>query len=616
MPIQILTANTINKIAAGEVIHRPLSVVKELIENSIDANSDVITIELRRGGRNLIAVSDNGEGMNKEDIVLSIERHATSKLNEKDISNIQYLGFRGEALASITAVSKIRLKSKKKGSEDAWEIYASSDLKSKIIPTYRTEGTTVQVTDLFYTTPNKIRFLKSEASEVAACTELINNFALSRKDIAFKFIHNEKIIIETRKQQRDKSIPLSPDRTIEILGKSFFENSIEFYLNEEETKIYGYTSIPTYNSATSMNQHFFINERFVKDKILISSVRAAYRNFLPSNRFAQIVLYLETNPKMVDVNVHPTKAEVRFKEEQKIKNIVMKALKSSLSNYGLKFNTDLAQKAANVLNLPEDTRSIDYQNNHIPLKNSSIKFRTPSYKEESQLEFDLLNRENTENYWNSQFTQNKVVDQNNLALKKQQETKSLFLGIARCQVNQTYIIAEKDDGLILVDQHAAHERLVLEEMKKQLKDGSLKSQILLIPQIVDLGEVLTHTLLEKKQQLKEFGITLEKNSTSQVIVRQIPALFQGLDINKLIKHISEHIHMFDDINIVYDKIEEILGNISCNSSIKSGRIMNLEEMNYLLREMEKTEFSQQCNHGRPTFVKLSFKDINKIFERI
>ena len=321
MSIRVLTTNTINKIAAGEVVDRPLSVVKELVENSIDAGATEIEIEISRGGRNFISVTDNGKGIEKNEIELALERHATSKLKEEDISNIQYLGFRGEALPSIAAVSKLKIISKAFECNEAWEIEVIGGEKSNIKPTSRNVGTTIQVRDLFFSTPTRLKFLKSEASETSASIELLNKLALSRENISFKLISNDKIIVDTKAQ--GASILDSPQRLEDIIGKKFIDNAIKFFIEDEEIKVYGYASIPTYNAATSLNQHFFINKRFVKDKVLSIAVKAAYRNLIPHNRFPQIALYLDIDPKFVDVNVHPTKAEVRFRDGQKIKGIII-----------------------------------------------------------------------------------------------------------------------------------------------------------------------------------------------------------------------------------------------------------------------------------------------------
>ena len=343
MSIRVLTTNTINKIAAGEVVDRPLSVVKELVENSIDAGATEIEVEISRGGRNFISVTDNGKGIKKDEIELALERHATSKLKEEDISNIRYLGFRGEALPSIAAISKLKIISKDFECNEAWEIEVIGGEKSHLKPISRNVGTTIQVRDLFFSTPTRLKFLKSEASETSASIELLNKLALSRENISFKLISNDKVIVDTKAQ--DVSILDSSQRLEDIIGKKFIDNAIKFFIEDDGIKVYGYASIPTYNAATSLNQHFFINKRFVKDKVLSIAVKAAYRNLIPHNRFPQIALYLDIDPKFVDVNVHPTKAEVRFRDSQKIKGIIINAIRTAISKAELMNNKELANDA-------------------------------------------------------------------------------------------------------------------------------------------------------------------------------------------------------------------------------------------------------------------------------
>lgn len=635
MSIRVLTTNTINKIAAGEVVDRPLSVVKELVENSIDAGATEIEVEISRGGRNFISVTDNGKGIKKDEIELALERHATSKLKEEDISNIEYLGFRGEALPSIAAVSKLKIMSKNFECNEAWEIEVIGGEKSNLKPISRNVGTTIQVKDLFFSTPARLKFLKSEASETSASIELLNKLALSRENISFKLISNDKVIVDTKSQ--DVSILNSSQRLEDIIGKKFIDNAIKFSIEDEEIKVYGYASIPTYNAATSLNQHFFINKRFVKDKVLSIAVKAAYRNLIPHNRFPQIALYLDIDPKFVDVNVHPTKAEVRFRDGQKIKSIIINAIRTAISKAELMSNKELANDAVRFFK-PQGTfytkprednnKAVDklFVNNEKPTKQHGLKNLINSHEaiigedidlhssESKDNDKEISDKKNDEKYL-SNFIKNEI-EHRNIEDNKNILNEEYPLGFAKCQIDKTYIVAEKSGSLILVDQHAAHERLTLEKIKIQLKKGKVESQILLIPEIVELGKVLTEEIVQKKDRLKVFGLIIERNGISQILIRQIPSIFQNLDINSFVKSIAENIYLFDDIELIYEKIEEIWGNIACHSSIRAGRVLNLEEMNALLRKIEQTSFSEQCNHGRPTFIKLEMKDIRKIFERL
>ena len=624
MVIRVLSTNTINKIAAGEVIDRPLSIVKELTENSIDAKASEISIEIRRGGRNFISIMDNGKGIKKEELSIALERHATSKLNEEDINNIQFLGFRGEALPSIASVSKMRIASRVEGDSNGWEINISGGQKSDIKPIAHSVGTYIEVQDLFFTTPARLKFLKSEASETSACIELVNKLALSRENIGFKLFSNEKKIIDTMGQSA--SILESNKRVHDILGKIFIENTIKFDSEYDGIKVYGYTSIPTFNVATSINQYFFINKRIVKDKVLSIAVRIAYRNLIPHNRSPQILLYLDIDPKLVDVNVHPTKAEVRFRDEQKIRSIIIDAIRSAITGSNIRSSTKASSETTKLFH---------------PIKQAKATIHDQLYIQEGQKKHkqtlsDLIKRHETELGKNAIYTKpSDTVKDARVAERSKEdkyisdfvkdelskkesiagEKKDCQLGFAKCQIDKTYIVAERNDCLILVDQHAAHERLVLEKIKQQLKDGKVISQGLLVPEIVDLGQVLTERIIEKIENLQKLGLKIERNGISQVLVRQVPAILQDLDIKSFVEAIAENIHLFDDMDIIQQKIDEIWGNIACHSSIKAGRVLNIQEMNALLREMEKTPLSGQCNHGRPTFIKLKLNDIKKIFER-
>ena len=624
MVIRVLSTNTINKIAAGEVIDRPLSIVKELTENSIDAKASEVSIEIRRGGRNFISIMDNGKGIKKEELSIALERHATSKLNEEDINNIQFLGFRGEALPSIASVSKMRIASRVEGDSNGWEINISGGQKSDIKPIAHSVGTYIEVQDLFFTTPARLKFLKSEASETSACIELVNKLALSRENIGFKLFSNEKKIIDTMGQSA--SILESNKRVHDILGKIFIENTIKFDSEYDGIKVYGYTSIPTFNVATSINQYFFINKRIVKDKVLSIAVRIAYRNLIPHNRSPQILLYLDIDPKLVDVNVHPTKAEVRFRDEQKIRSIIIDAIRSAITGSNIRSSTKASSETTKLFHPIKQTKATIHDQLYIQ----------EGQKKHKQTLSDLIKRHETELGKNAIYTKpSDTVKDARVAERSKEdkyisdfvkdelskkesiagEKKDYQLGFAKCQIDKTYIVAERNDCLILVDQHAAHERLVLEKIKQQLKDGKVISQGLLVPEIVDLGQVLTERIIEKIENLQKLGLKIERNGISQVLVRQVPAILQDLDVKSFVKTIAENIHLFDDMDIIQQKIDEIWGNIACRSSIKAGRVLNIQEMNALLREMEKTPLSAQCNHGRPTFIKLKLKDIRKIFER-
>ncbi|MFQ3306852.1 MAG: DNA mismatch repair protein MutL [Candidatus Midichloriaceae bacterium] len=626
MTITILSSDTINKIAAGEVIDRPLSVIKELVENSIDAGAENILVEIDRGGRNFISVTDDGKGIEKSDLEIALERHATSKLNEDKIEDIRFLGFRGEALPSIAAISKLKISSKHTSSNEGWEIEVHGGVNQGIKPSSQMQGTHIRLTDLFYTTPIRLKFLKSESSETNACVELLNKLSLSHEKIGFTLISNGKKIIDTKKQEC--GILESNQRIEDILGENFIKDSIKFSYEDDKLKIYGYTSIPTYNSGTSVNQYFFVNRRVVKDKILSYAVKLAYSNLIPFNRSPYTVLFLEIDNDFVDVNVHPNKAEVRFRDGGIVKSAVINAIRSAITNTELRSSNKISQDALEFLQKSkiEEKKRDNALSFKVEEKQKIFNDLIDNHEKKLGEKFSISNELTKDNQdcvkdklYETNFISNIVQEEISKKANNGVEdfsSEKYPLGFAKCQIDKTYIISEGDGYLVFVDQHAAHERLTLEELKKQIKGKEVKSQVLLVPEVIDLGNVLTEQIIEKKQQLKEIGFHIDRNGMTQVIIRQIPVIFNKENIENLIKYIAENILLFDDIEVVYEKLDEIWGNVACYSSIRAGRVLKLEEMNALLRNMEKTPFSEQCNHGRPSFIKLELKDIRKLFERI
>jgi DNA mismatch repair protein MutL len=615
MPIKVLSSNAINRIAAGEVIERPLSVVKELVENALDAKATKVSIELSRGGRNFVSIADDGCGIAKNDLALALERHATSKLDEEKIDDINFLGFRGEALPSIASVSKLKIISAYAG--EAWEINSSGGVIEQVKPSARQKGTCVEMRDLFYTTPARLKFLKSESAETTACNELVNKLALSRPDVAFKLVVNDQEIINCQASTEIK------DRIGAIIGKEFMNNSLEFSASSAGLKIYGLASIPTYNAATSVHQHFFVNNRMVKDKVFTIAVKAAYSSLIPHNRAARIVLFMEIDNKLVDVNVHPTKAEVRFIDPQKVKGLIIDGIRSALTKSEARHSTAISAKAVSFLkplsgpnSLQDKVKAKNYavpkQNFHRLLHEHQdyLQNKGDIGADEKQQPALEIEKPQQEKQYTPDFSAPPSIE------KRVEMTGDFPLGFAKCQIDKTYIIAEKSGCLILIDQHAAHERITLEKIKKQLAGGKVAGQMLLVPEIVELGNVLTDSIVEKQKQLQQFGLIIERNGISQVLVRQVPAILPNLDISGFTKTIAENVHILDDVGHLQNTIDVIWGNIACHTSIRAGREMKIEEMNALLREIERNPLAGQCNHGRPTFVKLDFKDIEKIFERI
>lgn len=596
--IRKLSEKTINQIAAGEVVDRPLSVIKELVENSLDAEAKTVIIEIERGGRNLISVSDDGFGIRKEELSIAIERHATSKLEEEDIDNINFHGFRGEALPSIASVSELKIKSKNIHADSAWEVVVTDGgSQYEIIPASRRRGTVVEVKNLFCFTPNRLRFLKSEQHEIASTFDLLQKFALVHPTVAFKLVSDKKIIIDYPATQ-EPDFPCY-ERVLQVLGKEFAGNSITINAERDKIKIQGYISLPTLSRKATANYFIYVNRRIIKDRHINAVVKVAYQGLIPQYRFPQIVLFIECDPYEVDVNIHPNKAEVRFKDEQKIKSMIVGAIRAAVATNNIKSSTNTQIPSLNYLK-----SSVEVPPTHRELEEVRTKLKPPlinKYPEVKDRTQDAANKiEDKPEYKPHQV---ELIE------------KSYPMGFAKCQIGDSYIIAEANNEMLIIDQHAAHERIVLEKMKKQLFAGRLISQHLLLPEVIEIGAAATDMLLSLKEKINKFGFSFDRNGLSQIIVREVPELFKHLDINQLFLDLVDLLEVEGVHSHLEGKLLHIISNIACKRSIKFGRKMTIEEMNALLREMENTPFSNQCNHGRPTFTKLSIKEIEKIFER-
>ncbi|WP_039456427.1 DNA mismatch repair endonuclease MutL [Candidatus Jidaibacter acanthamoebae] len=615
MKIKRLTEKTINRIAAGEVIERPLSVIKELVENSIDAGAKNIVIEIERGGRNLIIITDDGEGITKDDLLLAIERHATSKLSEDDICNINFHGFRGEALPSIASVSRMKITSRHITKDEAWQIEVLGGEVQNLVPAGLKQGTVVEVRDLFYFTPNRLKFLKSESSEISVCTDLINRFALCHANISFKFISDGRVVLNYKPNQTDLSG--EDTRVGDILGADFLKNSVKVSFSRDYLSFKGYTSLPTYSRKTSVNYLTYVNRRIIRDKFFIGAVKAAYNGLIPHDRYPMIALFLEIDPYEVDVNVHPTKAEVRFKDENFIRGTLISEIRKAIAQAS-------APQASGEIN---PSKLYHPQINLLPprpIVQSSLNInRFVDERPQAKTFSNNFNREVSTSQIHDSITDSfrsvnfEVVE--NKSVEKAEESSSSSdsfpLGFAKCQINNTFIISESKDGFIIVDQHAAHERLVLEKMKKAMQENRVKSQPLLVPEVVEVGAAMAEKILEFSLSLRKFGIVIERNGLSQILVREVPYLLGKLDIRGFIFDLADNISEYNTITNLDEKLDEICGNIACHSSIRAGRKLSVEEMNAILREMENTPFSSQCNHGRPTFRKLTLKELHNMFER-
>ena len=606
MNIRVLPSNLVNQIAAGEVVERPASVVKELLENAVDAGAGIIDVYLNDGGKTFIAVSDNGKGIAREDLPIAVERHATSKLPDDDLFNICFLGFRGEALPSIASVARLSILSRQQGSDSAWKIKVNGGIKSEVVPAAGNYGTRIEVRDLFYAQPARLKFLKTTASETAACIEVLERIAMANPQISFSLTADGK-----KKLAYDgalgNDIQQRLFRLSDIVGRDFQENSIMLDERREGVHINGYISLPTYNKANSLAQYLFVNNRPVRDKLLLGAIKGAYQDVIPHGRYPVCALYIEVPPQEVDVNVHPSKTEVRFFNANLVRGLLVTAIRNALSR--------ASNKTSNTLNLQN---IIHIDSNYEMMPQSAM-------HEPAGMEYMSINKPNSTSF-NHHKTSHIADD-----FLPQLEQKYSFhsegnvypqedddvgpLGFARAQFNDTYIISQTADSLIIVDQHAAHERIVMEKLKAGISGKPIPAQILLIPEIVELGSVEKSRILEQAESLSKLGLELEEFGSTEVIVRTVPALLGETDVKSLVKDLAGQISEWGEGFDLENKLHLVCATIACHGSVRAGRRMNIEEMNRLLRDMERTPHSGQCNHGRPTYVEMKISDIAHLFER-
>ena len=607
--IRLLPNGLINKIAAGEVIERPASAVKELVENSIDAGATKIEIIMRNGGRTFISVTDNGCGMSKQDLVLAVERHATSKLPNDNLDSISTLGFRGEALPSIGAVSRLSIKTRSKNMDTGWSINVTGGDIEAATPSSLKMGTQVEIRDLFYATPARLKFLKTDRTETGRTIEVIRRIAMVNPNISFTLNDGNRTNIRFNEVRGNlPNIKLS--RIGEVLGRDFEENSLLIEAEREGFILTGYAGLPTLNRRTSSHQFLFVNGRPVQDKLLYGAVRAAYSDFLAYDRHPLVVLFLDAPKSTLDVNVHPAKSEVRFQEPGLVRGLVIGALKKTLAEAGCQTSSTVSNAALGIL-----SKSIS------KVASTGVRRSSQSYKSfnsapNNHLHSSLATNEIANEYLDlnsAPMARNNSTS--NQSFETLNEIASFPLGAAQAQLHKNYIVAQTNEGFVIVDQHAAHERLVYEKMKIHLKEGGIKRQVLLIPEVVDLENAKIQRLLELKDDFTRLGLILEQFGEGAILVREIPSILGDINIKNLVIDIADELEEFGSSTVLEDKLGHICGTIACHSSVRSGRTLRIEEMNALLREMEATPHSGQCNHGRPTYVELKLSDIEKLFGR-
>jgi DNA mismatch repair protein MutL len=601
MPVRQLSEALVNRIAAGEVVERPASVVKELIENALDAGARRIEVLTDGGGRRLIRVSDDGEGMTRADLDLAVERHATSKLDGDDLLAIATLGFRGEALPSIGAVAKLAITTRHESEPHAWTLSVAGGAKDAPVPAALGQGTRVEVRDLFYATPARLKFLKSDRSEAEALREIVRRLAMSRPDVAFTLAGEERAPVTWA-----PALPGVPGRLArlgDVLGADFRANAVEIRAGREGLRVEGYAALPTYTRANALGQYLFVNNRPVRDKLLLGAVRAAYADYLPRDRHPIVALFVALDPREVDVNVHPAKTEVRFRDAGLVRSLLVGALREALARDGRRAATTGGDATIAAFRPAGATRGggWDWRRSpaHPPMPNFSTRGNTAlGFAEAAQAVFDAPS-----------------ADARGALAEAAPELLDKPLGAARAQVHETYIVAQTRDGLVVVDQHAAHERLVYERLKAAAEKQGIARQILLIPEVVELDEADVARLVPRAGELARYGLAIEAFGPGAVAVRETPSLLGEIDAGALVRDLADHIAEWDEALPLERRLMHVAATMACYGSVRAGRRLKPEEMNALLREMEATPNSGQCNHGRPTYVELKLTDIERLFGR-
>jgi len=607
--IRRLPAGAINQIAAGEVVERPASAIKELVENAIDAGATSIDIHVTEGGLTGIVVTDNGRGMTSEEMSLAVERHATSKLEvddagDVDLLNIQSLGFRGEALPSIGQVSRLTLTSRTVESDSAWELNVHGGEVIGPSPaafgSKGSAGTRVEVKDLFYATPARLKFMKSERAENTAISEIVKRLAMAHADIGFTLTLGERKSLSLAAESGDL-FEARLRRLAQIMGRDFGENAIPLNADRDGLVLTGYAGLPTLNRGNAAHQFLFVNDRPVRDKLLIGAVRGAYADFLARDRYPQVVLFVDLPSTHVDVNVHPAKSEVRFRDPGLVRGLIVSGLRHALAEAGHRSSTTTSQSALGAFRAEGAPKP--YQGDYVSRRASGFEERGEAY---------VPNIEHSEAIPGLGAMSAQIIE----ATEGIDATPSNYpLGTARAQLHETYIVSQTANSVVIVDQHAAHERLVYERMKSALGANGVSRQLLLLPEVVELDEAQSARLLARAEDLASLGLVIEPFGHGVIAVREVPALLGDTDIQGLIKDLADELEDWGDVQSLKDRLEEVCSTMACHGSVRAGRRLTAEEMNSLLREMEATPHSGQCNHGRPTYVELSLADIEKLFGR-
>lgn len=605
MAIRQLPPNLVNRIAAGEVVERPASVVKELVENAIDAGARRIDVTATGGGLQLIRVTDDGTGMARDDLALAVERHATSKLGGDDLSHILTLGFRGEALPSIGAVARLSITSRLEGASEASAISVDGGHKAALKPAALSAGTEVEVRDLFYATPARLKFMKSERAETAAITDHVKRLALAHPEVAFSLSNGERTSLRL-----EACPPGLMDHGLErmgrVLGSDFLADALPVSAARDTMAAEGFAGLPTLHRANGLQCYLVVNGRPVRDKLIVGTVRAAYGDLLPRGRYPMLVLFLTVPPEEVDVNVHPAKTELRFRDPNAVRSLLIGALRDALGTAGHRATGSLSQSALDRMVRPQhrpaptpgaapDTSPRAYMSHSRP--------RGFGFSDKAQAPLEAVSAPSGDTRGTA------IVE----------DEADYPLGAARAQVQDTFIIAQTADALVIVDQHAAHERLVYERLKHAYSNGGITRQLLLIPDVVELDGEAVAALLAASNELESLGLVVEAFGQSAIIVREVPALLGTCDVKGLLSDLASALAEAEEDGeggrVLAARLDHVLSTMACHGSVRGGRRLSPDEMNALLRDMEKTPFSGQCNHGRPTYIELKLTDIEKLFSR-
>ncbi len=601
MAIRQLPPNLVNRIAAGEVVERPASVVKELIENAIDAEASRIDVVVAGGGLGLIRVSDDGAGMGPDDLALAVERHATSKLAGDDLTSIVTLGFRGEALPAIGAVARLSLASRAAGASEAYEIAVDGGRKAKLKPAALASGTRVEVRDLFYATPARLKFMKSERAEMAAIADMVKRLALAKPEIAFTLATPERTNLRLEACPPGL-IDHALARLGRILGEDFVHDALPVHAERGATVVEGFAGLPTLHRPNALHLYLVVNGRPMRDKLLAGTVRAAYGDLVPQGRYPMLALFLTVPPEEVDVNVHPAKTELRFRDPNAVRAVIIGALKEALGNAGHRATATLSQAALGRMLRPgAPSASPAYSQ---PRSFGGGGPRAFGFAESAQAPFTPIDTPS--------------ADMRGHATADTAEDTAFPLGAARAQVQDTFIIAETEDALVIVDQHAAHERLVYERLKRAYANGGIARQLLLIPEVIELDAEAASRLCAAAPALENLGLVIEPFGAASIVVREVPSLLGTCNVKGLLGDLADQLaeeETGDGSRLVAVRLDHVLSTMACHGSVRAGRRLSPEEMNALLRDMESTPFTGQCNHGRPTYVELKLADIEKLFSR-